>query len=127
MQQRWWMVAPALLWLAAVDAQPAGEGWGSSGGDPGGMRYSAARQIAPANVAQLRKAWEYRTGDVSDGSGSISATSFQATPILFADALYFCTPFNRVVALDPRTGKALWSFDPKVDTRKSNGTSKADR
>ena len=28
----------------------------------------------------------------------------------------FCTPFNRVVALDPLLGREIWPpFDPKVD------------
>jgi len=119
------MFAASLLATAAC-AQPVGEGWGSYGGDPGGTRYSRARAITPANVHRLEKAWEYRTGDVSDGSGNISATSFQATPILFEDTLYFCTPFNRVVALDPRTGALRWTFDPKVDLRKNNDTRKTD-
>lgn len=25
------------------------------------------------------------------------------------------TPFNRVIALDPDTGTARWSYDPKID------------
>ena len=39
-------------------------------------------------------------------------SSFQATPILFGDSLYFCTPFNRVIALDPETGAERWAYDP---------------
>src|SRR6516165_6761814 len=27
------------------------------------------------------------------------------------------TPFNRVLAIDPETGKEKWTFDPKVDLR----------
>jgi quinoprotein glucose dehydrogenase len=95
-----------------------GVGWPSYGGDPGGTRYSRLAQITTQNVASLVPAWEYHTGDVSDGSGAVSVTSFQATPILFGDSLYLCTPFNRIVALDPRTGRERWSFDPRVDTRK---------
>lgn len=29
--------------------------------------------------------------------------------------LYLITPFNRVIALDPATGKQLWFYDPKID------------
>jgi len=29
--------------------------------------------------------------------------------------MYLSTPFNRVVALDPETGREKWSFDPKID------------
>jgi|KBSSwiStaDraftv2_1062776.scaffolds.fasta_scaffold04604_5 quinoprotein glucose dehydrogenase len=110
----------------AAMAQDVGAGWPSYGGDAGGTRYSRLTQITPRNVDRLAVAWEYHTGDVSDGSGAISATSFQATPILFEDALYLCSPFNRVIALDPGTGKARWTFDPKVDIRKNNATRKTD-
>ena len=29
--------------------------------------------------------------------------------------MFLSTPFNRVIALDPETGKDKWSFDPKID------------
>jgi quinoprotein glucose dehydrogenase len=37
--------------------------------------------------------------------------------------MFLSTPFNRVIALDPETGKEKWSFDPKIDlhTRYSEG------
>jgi glucose dehydrogenase len=37
--------------------------WPSYGGDPGGSRYSPLTQINRTNVAQLKIAWEYHTGD----------------------------------------------------------------
>jgi quinoprotein glucose dehydrogenase len=126
MQGRWQALLPSVILAAVAPAQELGQGWPSYGGDAGGTRYSRATEITRDNVGRLRKAWEYRTGDVSDGSGAISATSFQVTPILFEDTLYFCTPFNRVVALDPRTGAARWTFDPKVEIRKDNQTRKTD-
>jgi quinoprotein glucose dehydrogenase len=91
--------------------------WPSYGNDRGGMRYSPLSHITPANVSQLKIAWTYRSGDKSDGkSRNIpAATAFEATPILVNGRLIFCTPFNRVIALDPLTGKPLWTFDPKAD------------
>ena len=44
-----------------------------------------------------------------------STTAFEVTPILADGRLVFCTPFNRVIALDPLTGGELWAFDPEVD------------
>ncbi len=127
MQGRWQaLLLPCMALAAAVSAEEVGQGWPSYGGDAGGTRYSRAKQITRDNVGTLRKAWEYRTGDVSDGKGAISATSFQATPILFEDTLYLCSPFNRVIALDPRTGTPRWTFDPKVEIRKDNQTRKTD-
>jgi quinoprotein glucose dehydrogenase len=80
------------------------------------MRYAPLTQIDKANVGTLEKAWTYRHGDKSKGSREIPATSaFEATPILVNGRLVFCTPFNRVIALDPLTGAELWVFDPEID------------
>jgi quinoprotein glucose dehydrogenase len=91
-------------------------GWPAYGGDPGGMRYSPVTQIGPENVQRLQVAWTYHTGDYADGSTSIAPSSFQNTPILHGDALYLCTPFNKVIAIDAETGEERWRFDPGVDT-----------
>ena len=42
--------------------------------------------------------------------------ALEATPILAEGRLYLCSSSNRVVALDPETGREQWSFDPKLDT-----------
>jgi quinoprotein glucose dehydrogenase len=89
--------------------------WPYYGGDPGGSRYSPLTQINRTNVAQLKIAWEHHTGDLPDGSGSRRVSAFETTPIVAHGTMYFSTPFNRVIALDPETGKEKWSFDPKVD------------
>ena len=89
--------------------------WAVYGGDAGGSRYSPLSQIHRDNVRHLTVAWSYRTGDVSDGKRSLRKTSFQATPIVVDSALYLSTPFGRVIALDPETGRERWTFDPKVD------------
>src|SRR5579862_3201458 len=89
--------------------------WPYYGGDAGGGRYSKLGQINKSNVASLRIAWEYHTGDVSNGSGNRRKSAFETTPIVANGTMYFTTPFNRVVALDPETGTEKWSFDPKID------------
>ena len=91
--------------------------WPYYGGDAGGSRYSPLTQINRTNVAQLKVAWEYHTGDLSDGSGGRRVSAFETTPIVAHGTMYFSTPFNRVIALDPETGKEKWSFDPKIDLR----------
>jgi quinoprotein glucose dehydrogenase len=48
-----------------------------------------------------------------------SQSSHVSTPILIDDRLYYCSPFNRVFALDAKTGKELWSFDPAVNYQES--------
>lgn len=90
--------------------------WVAYGGDRGGQRHADLTAITPANVGQLAHAWSYRHGDVSDGSGDVpSTTAFQNTPILVDGTLYFCTPYNRVIALDPATGEERWRHDPEID------------
>ena len=113
----------SLLLVAAVGvplsaAEPTDGGiadWTYYGGDPGGSRYSPLTQINKSNVAELKAAWEYHTGDVSDGSDNRRKSEFETTPIVADGAMYLSTPFNRVVALDPETGREKWSFDPKID------------
>src|SRR5215471_18788055 len=89
--------------------------WPYYGGDAGGSRYSQLAQIDRSNVAQLQVAWEYHTGDVSDGSDNRRKSEFETTPIVVDGTMYLTTPFNRAIALDPETGREKWSFDPKID------------
>ncbi len=107
--------------LACDRPEPVAHGgpaadWISYGGDRGAQRFSPLEEISPANLSRLQVAWTYRTGDVSDGRGKVrSTTAFENTPILADGTLYLCTPFNRVIALDPETGQERWRFDPEVD------------
>ncbi|MBW2315602.1 MAG: pyrroloquinoline quinone-dependent dehydrogenase [Deltaproteobacteria bacterium] len=88
-------------------------GWSHYGGDPGATRYSPLTQITAANVEHLEVAWTHRTGDVTPKDEK-AKTSHQVTPILDDGALFYCSPMNRVFALDAETGEELWAFDPKV-------------
>src|SRR5262249_30331064 len=82
------------------------------GGDPGGSRFSPLTQINRSNVQQLKVAWVYHTGDVSDGTKHPRRSAFETTPIMVDGTLYFSTAFNRVLAIDPETGAERWSYDP---------------
>lgn len=94
-------------------------GWPDYGGDEGGSHYSRAAQITPDNVAQLRVAWTYRSGDNDPATfaDKFNHAAFEVTPILAQDTLYLCTPHNRVIALDAQTGKERWHFDAHPDTK----------
>ena len=99
-----------------IDYSGALGDWASYGGTAQAERYSPLTQITLENVEHLEKAWEYHTGDVSDGKGEVAAqTAFEATPILVDQTLYVPTPFNRVIALNPETGEERWTYDPKID------------
>ncbi|HZZ67296.1 MAG TPA: pyrroloquinoline quinone-dependent dehydrogenase [Phenylobacterium sp.] len=101
--------------LAAATLAQADE-WGAYGHDPQGTRFSPLTQISPANVAKLKPAWTFHTGDISDGkTRGVQRSGFETTPLMLDGRLYLTTPFNRVIALDPATGKELWAYDPKIE------------
>jgi quinoprotein glucose dehydrogenase len=63
-------VSPALAW----------EHWG---GDRGGTRFSSLARIMSANVGDLARAWEYRTGDLEARAPAVMArTKSETTPLL---------------------------------------------
>jgi len=97
--------SPAFAQSAVPTAQ-----WPNYGNDPGGQRYSPLNQINQQNVGQLKLAWTYHTGDVSDGTHAKRKSAFENTPIVIDGTMYISTPFSRVVALDPETGKMKWWF-----------------
>ncbi|NIU76687.1 MAG: pyrroloquinoline quinone-dependent dehydrogenase, partial [Gammaproteobacteria bacterium] len=78
-------IAPLLLLLgcgepAAPDLSGPVAEWPHYGGTAGGLRFSQLTQITPDNVGDLELAWVYHHGDVSDGTGETTRTSFNATP-----------------------------------------------
>jgi quinoprotein glucose dehydrogenase len=116
--------APAPLGEIAAGVQ---QDWPAYGATPGGTHFSRANQITPENVGHLELAWQHRSGDIREGGpipeghGSlldrdyISQSSLQVTPIVVEDRMYYCTPFNRVFALDANNGEELWMFDAEID------------
>jgi len=85
--------------------------WSTFNGDLAAQKYSAETQITPANVGDLQVAWQMHTGDKSDGHGKTPASVWSATPLFVNDTLYLGTPFYRIFALEPDTGKVKWTFD----------------
>ena len=89
-------------------------GWAHYGGDAGGSRYAIADQIDRNNVGALQVAWEFHSGDLTINPAALHRSALEVTPILVRDKLIYCTPFNRVIALDPGTGAKLWEYDAKI-------------
>jgi quinoprotein glucose dehydrogenase len=114
----WWMsfVASTMVLQCVARGQSASEaGWAYYGGDAGGARYSAAAQINRENVAKLKVAWTYRTGALAVQTDLNQKAAFEATPILVDGMLYLSTPYDHVIALDPKSGEKAWEFFPKLD------------
>ncbi|EOZ7586758.1 pyrroloquinoline quinone-dependent dehydrogenase [Enterobacter hormaechei] len=97
----------------ATPLVPGTPTWDSFHGQLNAQKYSPLTQITADNVGKLTKVWEFHTGDVSDGKGDTPATVWSATPIFANDTLYIGTPFDRLIALDPGTGKEKWHYDTK--------------
>src|SRR4029079_5821673 len=98
---RSWIVL-ALLALAGS----SGVDWPSYGGGPTQTRYSPLTQINTENVASLKVAWTYDTGDAFKGS------EMQCHPVDAHGAMYAAAPKLRALALDAVSGALKWSFDP---------------
>lgn len=88
--------------------------WPNYGRDPGGTRYSPLTQISRANVAQLRVAWRFSTGEAGAAYATERNTSFEATPLVVQGIMYVPTPLGRVFALDAATGHERWRFNGSV-------------
>src|SRR4051812_48475025 len=73
--------------------------WSDYGGGSDASQYSALKQITRTNVAALRVAWTYPTGD---------AANYLFDPIVVDDVMYVLAKDNAIVALDAATGKPIW-------------------
>ena len=103
-----------------VDAQSqAARDWPSYGRDPGGARFSPLTQITRSNVATLKIAWRYHTGEPAIDVSK--QPSLQVTPIVVDGVMYISTPLGKVMALDPATGREIWRYDARVDPRGGYG------
>jgi glucose dehydrogenase len=114
----WRLVAIALCFLGccAPDAMSQSD-WPMFGHDDASTRYSPLKQIDTHNVQNLTRAWTYhmkKDGPASTFAGAASRgggrRSSQATPIVVKGVLYMPTPYNTVVALEPETGKEIWTY-----------------
>jgi quinoprotein glucose dehydrogenase len=99
---------------APVDVRP-NDDWPYYGHDAAGTRYSPLSQINRQNVTNLKVAWTFHVGDISDGKGHQKRSGLETTPILVDGTLYLTTAFNRVFALDPETGAQRWVYDPMTE------------
>ena len=107
-----------MLACVAVTSHAGESQWPTPGGDPGGQHHSSAAQITASNVGNLTVAWIHRSGDMADVPEAMDNISGQSTPILLppdaGEHLVYCTPFNRIIALDPGTGAVRWEYDPEL-------------
>ena len=92
---------------SAVAAQGPGTEnaeWTFLGGDAWHTRYTPATEITADNFGDLEVLWEWN-------AESFGSSTSRATPTMVDGKLITVTGYRRhVVALDPATGRLLWSF-----------------
>jgi alcohol dehydrogenase (cytochrome c) len=87
--------------------------WLSYSGTYNSQRHSQLKQITPENAGRLQSAWVYQL---------VGQQHVQAVPIV-ADGVMYVSQFNRVDALDARTGSIIWQYQrQQVSTSPQRGT-----
>ena len=89
---------------ARIEQAKAGE-WLTYGRTYDEQRFSPLKQINAQTIGKLGVAW-WAEFDTDRGQ--------EATPLIADGVLYTTTAWSKVFAFDAKTGKPLWSFDPKV-------------
>jgi quinoprotein glucose dehydrogenase len=93
-----------------ASASMSGADWPWYHGNPHGTHYSTLDQITPQNVADLKVAWTFDSGDAF-GEGD-NQSDMQSNPMIVRGRLYFVSPKGRLFCLDAATGRQAWVFDP---------------
>lgn len=79
--------------------------WPSHGLDYAETRFSKLKQINTKTVKDLGLVWTYNLE---------STRVVEATPLVVNGVMYVSAAWSIVHAVDVRTGKRLWTYDPKV-------------
>src|SRR3954453_9484903 len=95
--------------VSAPSAAPPDNGnWEMPGKNYAATRFSAMRQITPANVSKLALTFNFSTA---------TTHGYEAPPLVVGSTMYLITPFpNYLYALDLTPGKVgnqKWVFKPK--------------
>jgi len=90
---------------AALSDESQGENWLGYGRTYSEQRYSPLAQINDKNVQGLSVEWYL---DLPNDR------SLTGTPLVVDGTLYFNGSYNVIRAVDARSGKLLWEYDPKV-------------
>src|SRR5205809_1410708 len=91
---------------ASGAASEANSDWPAYLGDTGRSLYSPLKQINRGNVAQLKVAWTYDTGDKGE---------YQSNNLIIGGVLYTASPTRKVIALDAATGREIWKWDSQSE------------
>jgi quinoprotein glucose dehydrogenase len=108
-------VAAGLAVVYAADGTNKAGDWAFYSADNSATKYSAADQINPSNVSSLRVAWRRPQVDpaiLAANAGLRISNRFTASPIMVNGVLYAPDGLGLVEAMDPATGRTLWTQPP---------------
>ncbi|AHI30546.1 MULTISPECIES: PQQ-dependent dehydrogenase, methanol/ethanol family [Marinobacter] len=88
-----------------IENAKTGKDWPTHGFDYAETRFSPLAQISADNVENLGLAWSYNLE---------STRGVEATPLVVDGVMYVTASWSIVHALDAKTGKKLWTYDPEV-------------
>jgi len=94
---------------AALANAADGRNWAAWGRNFNEQRFSPLEQINTQTVNRLGLAWSLELDDVWNVSSQ---------PLAVDGVLYFAVGYSVVHAVDAKTGKLLWKYDPKVSSQK---------
>jgi quinohemoprotein ethanol dehydrogenase len=90
-----------------------GEDWLAHGLDLGEKRYSPLKQINATNASRLAQAWSF---DIPGGNTGFPGGGNQENTLLVSNGvIYGITTWSVAYAVDARTQKLLWKWDPEVN------------
>jgi len=91
---------------AIIEADNNQEDWLTYGGNYAETRYRTLDQINKTNLNELGLAWAVDLG---------TKRGIQATPLVVDGIMFLTGPWSIVYAIDVRSGKRLWTFDPELE------------
>src|SRR6185369_10368477 len=107
------VVDSTVLKKAGTPADQFAGSWLTYGKSQSETRYSPLKQIDASNVKRLGLEWTYVVG-----AGGYNQ---EGTPLVWNNTIYGITTWSVVFALDARTGKEIWKWDPEVNQQTTKG------
>src|SRR2546423_1491627 len=91
------------------------QNWMTYSGTYAGQRYSALRQLTPANVKNLEQKWIFQAE---------SLEKFETTPLVVDGIMYITQAPSDAVAMDAKTGRVFWIYRyvPSTDVKPCCGS-----
>ena len=106
----WYATKPVGTSVGPVTAAQLAKGsdrsnWLLYGGDYRNFRHSPVSGLTPASVKGLHVAWSVPTGTTGQ---------FETSPVVYGGVMYITSSYNRLLALDAKSGEILWRYDVQL-------------